>query len=262
MEREFWTGFLQIIWIDVLLSGDNAVVIALACRSLPRAQRRLGIALGASAAIVLRLIFATFIVHLMAVPLLKIAGGLLLLWIAIKLVAHHGDDDESVVPGATLFAATRSIVIADAVMSLDNVVAIAAASRGNIVLLALGLLISVPLILFGSALILRLIVRFPATIYAGAGLLGWISGETLVTDPVLVDWVEREAPFLDRAGPAAGALASVAFGWARARVSVRGTPRDRKAAASIAAEHGNAPAANQRNPGTVRRVPARSRPEG
>jgi YjbE family integral membrane protein len=196
MEREFWIGFLQIIWIDVLLSGDNAVVIALVCRSLPSKQRVVGIALGAGAAIGLRIVFATFIAYLMAVPLLSIVGGLLLFWIAVKLVAPEQERRAPASPAAGLWAAIRIIVVADAVMSLDNVIAITAASDGSILLLAFGLFLSIPLVVFGSALILRLIEWSPLTVYAGGGLLGWIAGDTLVTDPAVVGWVARSRHLL------------------------------------------------------------------
>jgi YjbE family integral membrane protein len=221
MDYDFWIGFLQIIWIDILLSGDNAVVIALACRSLPPKQRRLGIALGAAAAIALRIVFATFVVYLMSVPLLKIVGGLLLFWIALKLVLPDEGDGVRVSAGASLVAAVRSIVIADAVMSLDNVIGIAAASEGDVVLLVLGLLISVPLILCGSTLILHLVLRFPVAVYAGGGLLGWIAGGTIIDDPVISDWVAQRALFLNDAAPTVGALATIAIGWGWARVSAR-----------------------------------------
>lgn len=218
VESQFWISLLQIIWIDILLSGDNAVVIALACRSLPERQRRLGIVLGAGAAIGLRILFAAFIVYLMEVPYLKIAGSVLLFWIAIKLLLPgDGGDGENIQSGSSLFAAIRTIMIADAVMSLDNVIAIAAASHGSILLLALGLLISIPLIVFGSTLILRILVRFPIFITAGGALLGYIAGEILVTDPVLVHWVEAEASYLHLASPIAGALLVVIVGHSIAR---------------------------------------------
>src|SRR3546814_548758 len=144
--QQFFISLLQIIWIDILLSGDNAVVIALACRSLPANQKKWGIICGAGAAIVLRIIFAVFVVFLLGVPYLKIVGGVLLFWIAVKLVLpEEGGDGESITGGSSLFSAIRTIVIADAVMSLDNVIAIAAASHGRVELLILGLLLSIPL---------------------------------------------------------------------------------------------------------------------
>lgn len=183
----------QIIWIDLLLSGDNAVVIALACRKLPPRQRRMGIVLGAGTAVALRILFAVIISWLLDIPLLGAIGGLLLFWIAVKLVI--GEDEEAhVSESETLWQAVRTIAIADAVMSLDNVVAIAAASDGNVALFTFGLVVSIPLIIMGSTLIMTLVARFPLFVWAGAGLLGWIGGEMIVTDP----W------FVARLGHAAG----------------------------------------------------------
>jgi YjbE family integral membrane protein len=213
MDQEFWIGLAQIVWIDLLLSGDNAVVIALACRALPERQRRLGIALGAGTAVGLRALFAVFVVHLMAVPFLKLAGGVLLLWIAVRLLLPDEGEGEHVGAGTSLLGAVRNIVVADVVMSLDNVIAIAAASHGSIVLLVLGLLISIPLILFSSSLVLRLIERFPIFVYAGAALLGYIAGETLIGDPALAGRIAGAPPLLHHAVPAAGALLTVTVGW-------------------------------------------------
>lgn len=220
LDQQFFVSLLQIIWIDILLSGDNAVVIALACRSLPPKQRRWGIICGAGAAIALRILFATFIALLLGVPYLKIVGSLLLYWIAVKLMLpEEGGHGETVKSGNSLMSAVRTIVIADAVMSLDNVIAIAAASHGRVELLVLGLLISIPLIVYGSTLVLKALHRFPLLITAGGALLGWIAGDVLVTDPVLVDWVAREAPFLHDwyVAPIASALIVVVIGVSLAR---------------------------------------------
>lgn len=221
MGHQFLIALLSIIWINIMLSGDNAVAIALACRPLPPAQRRWGISLGSLGAIVLRIIFATCVVYLLKIPYLKIIGGSLLLWIAIKLIipeadVEHGDGKSS----TTLFAAIRTVVIADAVMSLDNVIAIAAAARDSLLLLVIGLVISMPLIIFGSALVLKVLERFPLLVLAGGALLGWIAGEVVVTDPVLVDWVEREAHYLHDwyIARIAGAVLVVVVGLAVARV--------------------------------------------
>ena len=226
----FWIALLQIIWIDIVLSGDNAVVIALACRSLPERQRKWGIILGAGTAIALRVIFAIFIIYLLNVPWLKIVGGVLLLWIAVKLVIpEHDGHGEGVVAGTTLFGAIRTIAIADAVMSLDNVIAIAAASHGSVTLLVLGLLISIPLIVFGSTLILTIIDRFPLLIYAGAGLLGWIAGHMLTSDPVIVAWLGAEAAAAyDLPVRVAGAVLVVTTGWLISR-----TVRERRRQAAV-----------------------------
>lgn len=176
---------LEIIWVNIILSGDNAVVIAMACRGLPADKQRLGMILGAGVAIVLRIVFTAIVVTLLSTPYLKIVGGLLLLWVAVKLIG--GEDDESDVQGADkLWAAVRTVAIADAVMSLDNVLAIAAVAKDSTVLLIVGLAISIPLIIAGASLIINLLEKFPFLVWAGAALLGWIAGEMIVSDPALV----------------------------------------------------------------------------
>jgi YjbE family integral membrane protein len=195
---QFWTGLLQIIVIDILLSGDNAVIIALAVRSLPENQRRKGIIFGAGAAILLRVIFAAFVVYLLEVPFLKLVGGLLLLWIAVKLlVPEHHEGEGEVAAAQNVWQAIRTIVVADAVMSLDNVVAIAAAAHGSLLLLILGLLISIPLIIYGSTLILSLVDRYPVIVQAGAALLGWIAGHIMLTDPIVVKYAGVAPTWVD-----------------------------------------------------------------
>ena len=187
MDSTFWIGLLQIIWIDLLLSGDNAVVIALACRGLPEKQRKMGILLGAGAAVGLRILFALIITYLLAIPFLKLVGGILLLWVAVKLVSDNGHDEHADLEETdNLWRAVRTIAIADAVMSLDNVLAIAAASHGNVWLFIFGLALTIPLIVAGSGMVLALIQRFPIFVWAGAALLGWIAGDMLVNDPVVL----------------------------------------------------------------------------
>ncbi|QIB32503.1 TerC family protein [Ancylobacter pratisalsi] len=186
----FWVALLQIIWIDLLLSGDNAVVIALACRSLPEKQRKWGILLGAGAAVGLRILFALAVSFLLGVPFLKVLGAVLLFWIAIKLVTEGEGGEHHVEGSDSLWKAVRTIAIADAVMSLDNVVAIAAAARGHAELFIFGLLLTIPLIVFGSQIILKLIARFPILIWFGAALLGWIAGEMLVGDKVVLEFMQ------------------------------------------------------------------------
>lgn len=237
-DTTFGIALLQIIWIDLLLSGDNAVVIALACRSLPPSQQRWGIILGAGAAIGLRILFAGGISFLLAVPWLKIIGGLLLFWIAVKMIQgeEHGDEEEGeggkVRSAAGLFGAIRTIVIADAVMSLDNVIAIAGAAQksdheeGRIVLIALGLMISIPLIVYGSTLLLKILTRYPVLVVAGGALLGWIGAEVFITDPVLKDWVDSRAAFLHWAAPAAGAVVVSIVGVVLSRRAKAGKPVD------------------------------------
>jgi YjbE family integral membrane protein len=175
---------LQIIWIDVVLSGDNAVVIGLACSALPKSQRRLGIFFGTGAAIMLRVLLITIVVELLEVPALRLIGSLMLFWIAIQLAVEQ-HDQKDVPSGGSLFAAIRIIVVADAVMSLDNVMAIAAAAKGSLLLVAFGLILSVPLIIFGSTLLLTLFNRFPILVLAGAAVLGYVAGELFASEPLL-----------------------------------------------------------------------------
>ncbi|MFG1297783.1 TerC family protein [Xanthobacter variabilis] len=192
----FWLSLLQIVWIDLLLSGDNAIVIALACRSLPKGQRKWGIVLGAAAAVVLRILFALAVSLLLGIPLLKVVGALLLFWIAIKLAVGDDDDGHEVEAADTLFKAVRTIAIADAVMSLDNVVAVAAAARGHAELFVFGLLLTIPLIVFGAQVLLTLLQRLPVLIWAGAALLGWIAGDMMVRDTLSVDLLAHLNPAL------------------------------------------------------------------
>ncbi|MCP5149783.1 MAG: TerC family protein [Ectothiorhodospiraceae bacterium] len=218
----FWIPLLQIIGIDIILSGDNAVVIALACRRLPPAQRRVGILLGAGVAVALRIVFATIVVYLLAVPYLKIVGGLLLLWIAVKLLLPEEEHAEGDVHAhADLWRAVRTVALADAVMSLDNVIGIAAAARGSTLLLTIGLLISIPLIIWGSTLVLRMLDRLPFLAVLGAGLLGWISGDLLVTDPVTESWLQAHLPALHTLAPYIGAVLVVVGGLVSARIMER-----------------------------------------
>jgi YjbE family integral membrane protein len=201
---QFWLAALQIIYINILLSGDNAVVIALACRDLPPKQRRWGIIWGAAGAIVLRIILTIFAVTLLELPWLKVVGGILLLWIGIKLIVDDGDDSTDVKASDRLLSAVRTVIIADLVMSVDNVLGVAAAAKGSVPLLVFGLLVSIPLVIAGSQIILKLIERFPLIILAGGGLLGWIAGKMLVEDTALQPWIAANAPWLDWAGPVAG----------------------------------------------------------
>jgi YjbE family integral membrane protein len=209
----FWAAFVQIIWIDILLSGDNAVVIALACRSLPERQRKWGMILGAGVAVLMRIGFAGIMTTLMTLPWLKIAGAVLLMWVAIKLVGppedSHGNEAK---PADNLWKAVRTIAIADAVMSLDNVIAIAGAAKGNVGLIAFGLILSIPLIVAGSAIIMRVMERLPVLVWAGGALLGWIAGELLVSDPLLAAIVPASGP-LHWLAPVTGAMLVLMAGW-------------------------------------------------
>ncbi len=175
---------LQIVWINVLLSGDNAVVIALACRGLERGRRRWAIGLGSLAAVALRILFTIFIVALLRLPYVKLTSGLLLLWIAFRLLRSE-DEDKVVAASSSIWGAVRTITLADAVMSLDNVVAVAAAARNSLPLIVFGIAVSVPLIVFGSTLMLTILKRFPILIVAGAALLGWVAGGMIAADPTV-----------------------------------------------------------------------------
>jgi len=187
--QAFWIGLAKIIGVNVVLSGDNAVVIALAARSLPARQQKQAIFWGAGAAVVLRIILTVFAVALLQLPWLKIAGGLLLFWIGIKLLVPE-DDGDDIDASDNLIAAIRTILIADLVMSIDNVIAVAAAAQGSYLLLVLGLAISIPLVVFGATLLVHLMERYPVIITVGAGLIGFVAGEMLVTDPALAGWME------------------------------------------------------------------------
>ena len=228
MQPAFWVAVGQIIWINILLSGDNAVVIALACRTLPPKQRFWGILLGAGAAVVLRILFTVVIAQIMVIPFLKLVGGLALLWIAVKLIVpgeSHGEG--SVAAGDTLWRAVKIVTIADIVMSLDNVIAIAAAAETagmrvdvehalaiKTILIVFGLATSVPLIIAGSALLMALLDRFPILVWAGAALLGWVAGEIMIKDAAVIGWLGEE--FVERAhlwSAAVGAVFVVVVGW-------------------------------------------------
>src|SRR5258707_6270505 len=181
----FWVAVGKIIWINVLLSGDNALVIALACRGLAPKQRLWGMIFGAAAAVILRIIFPGIVATLMELPYLKLVGGLALLVIAAKLLVPEEEDEDGVQSASQLWAAIQIVVVADIVMSLDNVIAVAAAANGSIPLLVLGLAISVPLIVAGAALIMALLTRLPILVWLGAALLGWIAGDVMATDPAV-----------------------------------------------------------------------------
>lgn len=213
----FWTALGQIIGVNIILSGDNAVVIALACRNLPEKYRNKAIFAGSAGAIILRIIFSIFVVELMAFPYLKVIGGILLLWIGVKLIVPEAEHGEGIEGSSNLWGAIRTVVIADAVMSLDNVIAIAAAARGNFSLLVIGLAISIPLIIVGSQLILKILVKYPILVVAGGGLLGWIAGEVIVTDPAIEPWVDANAHWLHFWSKIIGAIVVIVIGKLLAR---------------------------------------------
>jgi YjbE family integral membrane protein len=210
---DFWIGLVKIIWINIILSGDNAVVIALAARTLPAHQQKQAVLWGAGAAVVLRVILTVVAAKLLALPYLQIVGGLLLLWIGVQLLSEEDEDesDTEEQKASNLMSAIRTILIADLVMSLDNVIAVAAAAQGSLTLLILGLAISIPLVIFGATLMVKLMERFPIIVVAGAGLIGWVAGETIASDAILRDVLEANH-WLHYAAAAAGAAFVIGLG--------------------------------------------------
>lgn len=190
-QPQFWVALTKIIWINILLSGDNALVIALACRSLEPRQRMWGMILGAGVAVFLRIIFTFIVASLLALPYLKLVGGIALLIIAAKLLVPEKHEEDNVQAAQHLWAAVKIVAVADIIMSLDNVIAVAAAANGSVVLLVLGLLISIPMIIAGAAIIMALLDRVPALVWLGAALLGWVAGEVIATDPGVHPFLQR-----------------------------------------------------------------------
>ncbi len=220
----FWQALGAIVWVNLLLSGDNAVVIALAARSLPERQQKLAVFWGSAAAIVMRVILTVFAVALLQLPWLKLLGGLLLLWIGVKLIVPE-EDEADIESSDNLLQAVKTILIADLVMSLDNVIAVAAAaeqgpSETKILLLVIGLGLSIPIVIFGSVMMLKIMERFPIIITLGAALLGWIAGDIMVGDPAVSGWVKANAAWLHawKVAPVAGAVFVVVLGkWLAAK---------------------------------------------
>ena len=223
LDLQTWAALAEIIGVNIVLSGDNAVVIALAARTLAPAQRKKAVVFGSLAAIVMRVILTIVAAKVLALPWLRIVGSALLLWIGIKLLvpemeggAHAGRQ------GGGMVSAIRTILIADLVMSLDNVIAVAAAAKGSIALLIAGLVISIPLIIFGSAVILKLMDRFPVIVTLGGALLGFVAGELLIGDAAISGWVNATAGFLHYVAPAAGAvLVAITGKWLAGRAKIR-----------------------------------------
>ena len=197
--QAFWIGLLKIIGVNIVLSGDNAVVIALAARTLPAKQQKAAVLWGSGAAVLMRIILTIFAVALLTLPWLKLVGSLLLFWIGIKLLIPE-EGGEDVNASDNLISAIKTILIADLVMSIDNVIAVAAAAGGSMTLLVLGLAISIPLVIFGSTLLLHLMERWPVIITIGGGLLGFVAGEMLVTDPALTGWLSGLGVTFDAEG--------------------------------------------------------------
>jgi YjbE family integral membrane protein len=236
IDADYALSILRIIGINIILSGDNAIVIALACRSLPPRQRVIGIILGAGAAVLLRILFTIIVQQLFDVPWLKLVGGLILLWIAVKLLLGDEASEDSVRSGASVWEAIKIVAIADIVMSLDNVLAIAAAAGGNMSLIILGLIISIPLVVFGATLLTWLLDRMPILVWAGSALLGWVAGELLATEPILqpyllvaADTLGVTVKLLTRVIEASCAIMVVAVGWLIIRASARRTARQQAA---------------------------------
>jgi len=208
----FWTALGSIILANVLLSGDNAVVIAMAARGLPASQQKKAIVFGSGAAIVMRIILTLAAVKMLGLPWLKLVGGLALLYIGANLMSEEEEQHDHEARPIGIAAAVRTILLADLVMSLDNVLAVAAAAQGNTVLLVVGLAVSIPLIVFGSTLILKVMERFPAIIVAGAALLGWLAGEMMLTDPAIHGWFGELPDNTGRLGGIVGAVVVVVAG--------------------------------------------------
>ena len=216
---DFWIGLIKIIWINIILSGDNAVVIALAARSLPPHQQRMAVLWGSGAAVVMRIALTVVAVQLLALPYLQLVGGLLLLYIGVQLLSEEEDGEGESKEHGSLMAAVRTILIADLVMSLDNVIAVAAAAKGSMLLLILGLAISIPMVIFGSTLMIKLMERFPIIVMLGAALIGWVGGETIVSDVAFKEVLAANT-WLHYAGAAVGAALVVALGkWLQTRHS-------------------------------------------
>ncbi len=193
INADFLIDVSQIIWINILLSGDNALIIALACRDLPPHQKKKGMFFGAAAAVGLRILFTFLLAYILDTPFLRLVGGVLLFWIAIKLVIDDTDShQEKIVTSDRLIKAVQTIAVADIVMSLDNVLAIAAIAKDNLVLLIGGLLISIPLIVAGSGIVMMILTRFPILVWAGAALLGWVASGMMLADPVLLNITQQE----------------------------------------------------------------------
>jgi len=218
----FWIAVGQIILIDIVLSGDNAVVIALACRNLSPEQRRVGIFWGVAGAVSLRVVLTVFAALVMNLPWLKLVGGLLLVWIAIKLMLPEDEEGHDIEASAHLWGAVKTIVVADFVMSLDNVIGVAGAAQGSVILLLFGLAVSIPLIVWSSQIILRWMERWPWIVLLGAGLLGYVAGQMIFTDPGVLGVLPPLPEWTARAAGVIGALVVVLVGrWLEQRILAR-----------------------------------------
>jgi len=214
---DFWLGLLKIVWINIILSGDNAVVIAMAARSLPPAQQKKAVLFGSGAAVVLRIVLTVVAAKLLALPYLQIIGGLLLLWIGTQLLSGEEEGDGEDKEYGSMLAAVRTILLADLVMSLDNVIAVAAAAGGHWGLLIIGLAISIPLVIFGATLLVKVMERFPIIIVIGAGLIGFVAGEMAWEDAAIATWTKPYPAAMKYACAVAGAAFVIVLGQYLAR---------------------------------------------
>ncbi len=218
LDPQFWARWLGIVFINLSLSGDNALVIAMAVRTLPPRQQFFGLLGGTFGAVAFRLIFITIVTRLLRIPFLQAAGGLVLVWIALKLVSENGDEGEGKARhGTTLWEAIWIIVVADLIMSLDNVLAVAAAARGDLILVAFGIGLSIPIVIWGSGLLARLMNRFQWIVWFGGGVLGWVAGEMMIEDTIVNGWIGPWAGVLQWVVPGALAVALTLLGWILAR---------------------------------------------
>ena len=222
MDMDYFVALMQIMMVNIVLSGDNAVVIALACRNLTPEQRKTGIFWGVAGAIGLRVVLTVFAAMVMGLPWLKLVGGVLLIWIAVKLMLPEEDEGHDIQASSHLWGAVKTIIVADFVMSLDNVIAVAGAAHGSLALLLFGLAVSIPLIVWSSQLILHWMERWPVIILLGAGLLGYVAGQMIFTDPGVLGLLPELPKWIDKVAGAVGAVMVVAIGrWLEQRILAR-----------------------------------------
>jgi YjbE family integral membrane protein len=230
LDPQFWARWLGIAFINLSLSGDNALVIAMAVRTLPPRQQFFGLLGGTLGAVAFRLIFITIVSRLLRIPFLLAVGGLILIWIAIKLVSEDGGEGEGKARhGTTLWEAIWIIIVADLIMSLDNVLAVAAAARGDLILVAFGIGLSIPIVIWGSGILARLMNRYPWIVWFGGGVLGWVAGEMLIEDTIVQSWTHPWAGVLQWGAPGALAVTLTLMGWMLARRASCATPEQVRA---------------------------------
>jgi YjbE family integral membrane protein len=260
LTAEFWVRVASIILIDLMLAGDNALVIALAVRTLPPRQQFWGRIGGTFGAVALRLIFITIITQLLRIPFLQAIGGLALIWIAFKLVSQGGEEAHGQVRhGSSLWEAVWIIIVADAIMSLDNVLAVAGAAHGNLFLVIFGIAVSIPIVIWGSGILARLMGRYQWVVWVGGGVLGWVAGEMIVNDKIVHGWIEPWASVLHWVVPAVLGIGLTALGWWMARRTVA---REFKVAAELAPVQGPTPGRHIEPPTLEPREEKKSSPAG